>query len=73
MSPQKTLIKTHIVQQSIGDKYYQLMLLFETEEIGYDLSLMKISYNLTKRTTKTEKIENYLKMYITNLRLKATN
>ena len=25
---------------------------------------MKISYSLTKRTTKTEKIEKYLKMYI---------
>ena len=36
------------------------MVFFETQEIGCDLSLMKISYNLTKRTTKTEKFEKYL-------------
>ena len=32
------------------------MLFFGTQEIGCDLSLMKISYNLTKRTTKTENV-----------------
>ena len=26
--------------------------IFETQEIGWDLSLMKISYNLTKRNNK---------------------
>ena len=46
------------------------MLFFETEENGCDLSLMKISYNLTKKTTKTEKFEKDLKMYITNFMTK---
>ena len=32
---------------------------------------MKVSYNLTKRTTKTEKFENYLKMYIINFNTKG--
>ena len=40
------------------------MLFLEIQEIGLDLSLMKILYNLTKRTTKTEKLEKYFKMYI---------
>ena len=47
------------------------MLFFETQEIGCDRSLMKISYNLTKRATKTEKFENYFKMYIINLKTKG--
>ena len=48
--------------------------IFDTQGIGCDLSLMRLSYNLTKRTTKTEKSEQYLKMYIINfVRLKATN
>ena len=42
------------------------MLFIEIQEIGWDLSLMKISYNLTKRTTKTEKLEKYFKMFIIN-------
>ena len=33
------------------------MLFLEIQEIGWDLSLMKVSYNLTKRSTKTEKLE----------------
>ena len=40
------------------------MFLFEIQEIGWDLSLIKISYNLKERTTKTEKFENYSKRYI---------
>ena len=44
------------------------MLFFEIQEIVWDLSLMKISYNLTKTTTKTEKFEKYLKMYINTIR-----
>ena len=32
---------------------------------------MKISYNLSKRRTKTEKFENYFKMYIINLKTKG--
>ena len=47
------------------------MLFFETQEIRCYLSLMKISYNLTKRTTKTKKFKNYLKMYIINFKTKG--
>ena len=36
------------------------MLSLEKQEIGWDLSLMKIIFNLTKRTTKTEKFEKKL-------------
>ena len=32
------------------------MLFFETQEIGFDLSLMKISYNLTKKKNKKWKV-----------------
>ena len=44
------------------------MLFFEIQEIGWDLSLMKMSYNLTKRTTKTEKFEKYFKMFFINFK-----
>ena len=44
------------------------MLFLEIQEIGWDLSLMKISYYLTKRTTKTEKLEKYFKMFIINFK-----
>ena len=47
------------------------MLFFGIKEIECDLSLMKISYNLTKRTTKTEKCEKYLKIDIINLETKG--
>ena len=40
------------------------MLFFEIQEIGWDLSLMKISYNFTNVTTKTEKFEIYFKVFI---------
>ena len=39
------------------------MLIFKIQGIQWDLSLMRISYNLTKRTKKAEKIENSLKMF----------
>ena len=42
------------------------MLFLEIQKIGRDLSLMKISYNLTERTTKTEKLEKCFKMFIIN-------
>ena len=42
------------------------MLFLEAQEIGWDFSLLKISYNLTKRTTKTEKLEKYFKMFFIN-------
>ena len=32
---------------------------------------MKRSYNLTKRTTKAKKFENYMKMYIINFKTKG--
>ena len=45
------------------------MLVFELQEIGRDHSMMKISYKLTKRTTKTEKFEiKELKMFIINFK-----
>ena len=47
------------------------MLFFETQEIGCDISLMKISYNLTKKITKAEKFEKCLKMYIMNFKTKG--
>ena len=37
------------------------MLFFGIQEIGCDLTLMKISYNLTKTTTKIENV--YPKLY----------
>ena len=36
--------------------------------MGWDLSLMKISYNFTKRTTKTEKFEKNFNMIIKNFK-----
>ena len=36
--------------------------------MGWNLSMMKISYKLVKRTTRTEKIEKSLKMYIINFK-----
>ena len=36
--------------------------IFEIHENGWDLSLMKISYNLTKKTTKTENFEKLLRV-----------
>ena len=47
------------------------MLFCGIKEIVCDLSLMKISYNLTKRTTKNEKFEKCLKVYIINFRTKG--
>ena len=45
------------------------MLSVEIQEIGWDLSLMKISYNLTKRTTKTEKFEKNFNLFIINFKI----
>ena len=47
------------------------MLFCGRQEIGFDLSLMKINYNLTKRATKTEKFEKCSKMYIINFKNKG--
>ena len=69
LATQKTLRKTHIVQQTKhqGQIISNSMLSVQLQEIGWDLSLMKISYNLTKRTTKTEKFENS-NMFIINFK-----
>ena len=45
------------------------MLFLGIQEIACYLSLMKIS--LTKRTTRTEKFEKCLKMYIINFKTKG--
>ena len=44
----------------------------EIQEIGWDLSLMKISYNLTKRT-KTENFEKNFNMFIANFKTVPIN
>ena len=44
------------------------MLFSEIQYIGRDLSMMKISYKLTKRTTKTEKFEKKMKIYVINIK-----
>ena len=68
-----TTQKTHIIQQTKHrwEVISVAMLIFGIQEIGCDLSLMKISYNLTKRTTKTEKFEKCLKNYIINFKTKG--
>ena len=73
ITTQKSFIEKHIVQQTMHrrQRISVDMLFFETQEIGCYLSLMKISYNLTKRTTKTRYCENYLKMYIRNFKTKS--
>ena len=72
MTTQKKFLRTRIVQQT--KHRWQIksvdMLFHGIQEIGGDLWLMNISYNLTKRTTKTEKFENCLKMYIINFKIK---
>ena len=50
-------------------------LLSEIQEIGWDLSMMKMCYDWTKRKTKTEKIGKFLKMFninFTTIRYKLT-
>ena len=44
------------------------MLFLEIHEIRRGLSLMNRSYNLTKRTTKTEKFEKHFKIFIRNFK-----
>ena len=56
---QKTF-KKHIVQKKTKKNVtneIRNMLFFEIQELGRDLSMTKISYKLTERTTKTEKFE----------------
>ena len=56
-------MKTHIVQQ-INVSYDIIsveMLTFGKHGIEWGISMMKVSYKLTKRTTKAEKFEKYLK------------
>ena len=44
------------------------MLFIEIQKIGWDRSLMKISYNLAKRTTETEMFEKYFKTFSINFK-----
>ena len=44
------------------------MLFFEIQENGRDLSMMKINFNLSKRTTKTETFGKKMKMNILNFK-----
>ena len=54
----------HIGQQNISYDIKPVgMLILIIQRIEWDLSMMKISYKLTKTTTKTEKFEKALKMY----------
>ena len=39
------------------------MLIFKIKGIGWDLSMMRVKYKLTKRTTNTKKIEKSSKIY----------
>ena len=56
---------THIVhQKNISYNVISIdSLIFGIQGIGWDLSMTRISYKLTKRTTKTEKFEKILEMY----------
>ena len=66
LTSQKTFIKTHFVQANISDEIISEEIqkkLLEIQKNGWNFSMMKISYKLTKRTTKTEKFGNSLKMY----------
>ena len=62
----KTFMQKHIVQQTNTsfDIVSANMLIFEIQGIAWDLSMMSIIYKLTKRTTKTENFEKFLKMCI---------
>ena len=47
----------------------QKMLIFKIKEIGWNLSMMRVKYKLTKRTKNTKKIEKSSKIYnITNFK-----
>ena len=39
------------------------MLIFKIKGIGWELSMMRINYKLTKRTTKTQKFQNFRKKF----------
>ena len=53
---------------SVTNQISRCVFFLEIQEIGRDLLMMKISYKLTKRTTKTEKFEKNGKMYIINFK-----
>ena len=66
LTTHNTFMKTHIFQQTIHQLPGNISRnFFELQGVGWDLSMMRISYKLTKRTTKTEK----LKKIVSNLRL----
>ena len=63
-------MKTHIVNQTKQQLWHNISRpdFFEIQGIWKDLSITRLSYMLTKRTTKTEKIEKSLKMYNINFK-----
>ena len=74
----KLFMKTHIVQLTKNINYNirksDNMFTFKIQGIRRDLSMMRLNYNLMKRTTNTEKIEKLSKIYnIKTLRLFAIN
>ena len=57
----KTFMKTHIVQQTKHQLQCNIsrQLIFKIEGIEWELSMMRISYKLKNRTTKTYYIINF--------------
>ena len=57
-------MKSHIVQQTKHELRHDIneKILFELQEIGWNLSMMRLNYELTKRT----KSEKYKKRLRTN-------
>ena len=55
-------MKTYIVQQTNHELRHDISekILFELQEIGWNLSMMRLNYKLTKRT-KTEKYKKCLR------------
>ena len=63
--PLTKLLRKRILsnKQSISSDIISVSMLdFEKQGIGWNLSMMRISYKLTKRTTKSEKLKNFRKL-----------
>ena len=83
MTPHKTFMKTYIFPQNISYEIISIeKLIFEFQGVGWDLSMIRISYKLTKRRTKTirkaiykknEKLKNWKQLISYTLRLFAIN
>ena len=62
LTTHKTLMKAYRPPQNISYDIISIdMLIFELHRIEWDLSVMRIRYKLTIRTTKTEKFEKFMK------------